>query len=504
MKIKKNNLNEGLAIELLEAEDEPVVTQPQEDADVVVNAPASASTADIAAAVTAGVEAESEGEKTVSPGEANKVAAEVKKTASEIDTKAFVALGVENELTEVLDEALDLALALRHQKRDSNCNILITGLPGSSKSAIVKEWADRNNINLFFLNAKDNDLEANLSGFAVQDNDNGTHRVIKAYSNVLDPLDSPRSVLVLDELNRQTNPAIRASLLTLINEKDVAGPGKDGRRHFDNLLFTIATINPAVPTDQGAAPLNDAEMSRYPYNIQFDSNILTALEYFRKHYAVYIALIDTTDSNAKDIYNEYIRELALALAILGNQKFEFNTVDDLDDLATQSRVMLNQRTLTNGINISRGSCEKFLNWVDRRSKMLDRDVAMFHEILDDYNEAAAITIAENAVRRVIEERYKKGIAPAEVRDKVAAMTGGSFDWSAGEADSAAENDAEGFDIEDDGAHDDVVQNFDGTISSADDFDDVEDDTDLFQRSANTGRRVLNPAERIAKLSQIAW
>lgn len=146
-------------------------------------------------------------------------------------------------------------------------DILVTGLPGSGKSAITREWAKSRGVELFYLNAKNDDLGAILNGFPVdttEETEDGkiVHRADRSFSKSVDMLDRERSVLFLDEFNRAPSK-LRATLLSLINEHVVEGPGEDGYRHFNNLLFSIACVNPSVPTDPGALDLNDAEMSRF-------------------------------------------------------------------------------------------------------------------------------------------------------------------------------------------------------------------------------------------------
>jgi MoxR-like ATPase len=105
-------------------------------------------------------------------------------------------------------------------------NVLISGLPGSGKTAIVENWAKSRGINCIEINAKDNDLEAFINGFTVRD-DEDRSQVTKAYSNTLDALkdETKNHIIFLDELNRQTKDQIRGSLLTLINNKTISVKG---------------------------------------------------------------------------------------------------------------------------------------------------------------------------------------------------------------------------------------------------------------------------------------
>ena len=213
------------------------------------------------------------------------------------------------------------------------------------------------------------------------------NRVTNAFSTNLNGLEKPNSILFLDEYNRQVKPQIRASLYTLINEHAIAGDDTPKGTHvFKNLLFTIACINPAVPTDKGAAPLNDAELSRFPLKLEFDSNPLTALDYFKKNYDFMINKLNPKDEFYKDDLEQYLRVQDLGTFICSHKEFTpgFDTKDDLEDLADQQATMFNQRSLTDGLNLAEGDKDKFEKWVDDYSEFLEKDKELLHHILANY------------------------------------------------------------------------------------------------------------------------
>ena len=72
--------------------------------------------------------------------------------------------------------------------------------------------------------------------------------------------------------------------------------------------------------------------------------------------------------------------------MLGDFRFEFDSRDDLLDLFNDKAKMLNQRAITDALMSHGYSKTKFLNWVDKYSKFLDKDKAMIHEILDSWTE----------------------------------------------------------------------------------------------------------------------
>jgi hypothetical protein len=188
-------------------------------------------------------------------------------------------------------------------------------------------------------------------------------------------------VLFLDEFNRAA-PKLRASLLTLINEHTVEGPSKDGTREFKNLLFTVACINPSVPTDPGAMDLNDAEMSRFVDTLDWDSKADDALRYINFHVRKQLDKLDTADENYEFFYVRYNKILNLANALIGDASFKFDDRDDLLDLFNDKAKMLNQRAITDALMAHGYDKNKFLNWVDKYSKFLDKDKEMIHSILD--------------------------------------------------------------------------------------------------------------------------
>lgn len=368
---------------LTEAEETP-------DEDIAVDDILDASVSEIADAVQDAAEEASDGKETYSDEKAKTIATELKTYAKGFDAAAWAPLDVASELTDKLDDCLANALAAHAAGTSDGVDLLVTGLPGSGKTGITKQWAKDRGVNLFYLNAKNDDLGAILNGFPVdtveQDSDGNTvHRVARSFSKSLDALDKERSVLFLDEFNRAA-PKLRAVLLSLINEHVVDGDGPDGFRHFNNLLFTVACINPSVPTDPGAMDLNDAEMSRFVDTMDWDSKVPDAIKYIRFHIKKLLDALKPEDENYNFFYVRYHKILNLAEALLGDPLFEFDSRDDLLDLFNDKAKMLNQRAITDALMSHGYNKEKFLNWVDKYSKFLDKDKEMIHNILDSWVE----------------------------------------------------------------------------------------------------------------------
>lgn len=360
------------------------------DEDIAIDDVLTAPVDEIADAVQDAAEEASDGKETYSDAKAQKIATELKTAAKGFDAAAWAPLDVQSELTDKLDDCLSNAMVGHHMGTHDGVDLLVCGLPGSGKTGITKQWAKDRGVNLFYLNAKDDDLGANLNGFPVsktiKDEDNEERTVVtRAFSNALNALDKPNSVLFLDEFNRAA-PKLRAVLLTLINEHAVTGDGEDGFRYFDNLLFTVACINPSVPTDPGAMDLNDAEMSRFVDTMDWDSKVPDAIKYIRFHLNKLLKALKPDDENYNFFYIRYHKILNLAEALLGHPLFEFDSRDDLLDLFNDKAKMLNQRAITDALMSHGYSKAKFLNWVDKYSKFLDKDKEMIHSILDSWVE----------------------------------------------------------------------------------------------------------------------
>lgn len=369
---------------LTEAEEAPAE-------DIAIDDILDASVSEIADAVQDAAEEASDGKETYSDEKAETIATELKTAAKGFDAAAWAPLDVASELTDKLDDCLANAMAAHAAGTHDGVDLLITGLPGSGKTGITKQWAIDRGVKLFYLNAKNDDLGAILNGFPVdtveKDADgNDVHRVTRSFSKSLDALDKENSVLFLDEFNRAA-PKLRAVLLSLINEHVVDGDGPDGFRHFNNLLFTVACINPSVPTDPGAMDLNDAEMSRFVDTMDWDSKVPDAIKYIRFHLKKLLDALKPEDENYNFFYVRYHKILNLAEALLGDPTFDFDSRDDLLDLFNDKAKMLNQRAITDALMSHGYNKEKFLNWVDKYSKFLDKDKEMIHSILDSWVES---------------------------------------------------------------------------------------------------------------------
>lgn len=362
--------------------------------------PQVASETEIANALQNSIEDATDGFDTVSDTSAKSAATEIAAVADEInaggvaidpnsipDISEDEVLGVENRLTKVLDLALHVSQRGKAQGLKKNANVLITGLPGSGKTAIVDDWASSKGIYSRTIPATDPDLEAAVYGLTLRDitktNQNATAKAPSTFLNDSD--EHPQSVLFLDEFNR-ANARLRRALLTLVNEKWVPDARFDrGRRYFPNLLFTVAAVNPGgLRVDKNAELLNDAEKSRFILKTKFDSNVETTMDYFVKHWNKAIKNLNKNGPDYLDYLEEYLRCQHLGLFIVQNSKFAYDTKEDLDTLYETGCTMFNQRELTDLLNACEGNAEDMKELLVENSEFLQRDIDMLIAILSKY------------------------------------------------------------------------------------------------------------------------
>lgn len=408
MKITKKTNTELVESVITEADDVKIESPEIEDIDVAKD-----SADEIADKLADEVEEASDGELTLKDADA--AAEEIKDVGEDVGAKTAVIvprpdspIATKNRLTDALDDAFKASKNFRSLHINEVPNVLISGLPGSSKTASVYNWA-AGKVNILYVNAKNRDLGAFIDGYTVQDPNDPLH-VTQATSSNLNGLDRPNSVLFLDEYNRQTNETVRASILTLINEHYVTGKENGGRHYFKNFLFTIVAINPAIGrADKGASALNDAEKSRFLYYVDnFDSDPETAADYFDKQYTALAKWFDAYGdldeyefekkfAEQEDIVEPAIEKMNrleaietllriqdLGKFIVKHSDFEFDKKEDTDTLFNTGKKMLNQRALSSSIAAAGGDANVFRRWVDNNSGFLDDDIKMLDEILDDY------------------------------------------------------------------------------------------------------------------------
>lgn len=339
-------------------------------------------------------EEHSDGEITIPEDEAEKAAREMSDLGKMVQAEQGLylpaaenendSLGTDNSITRLLDRALEYAQNSKFEQSHSIGNVLISGLPGSGKTAIVYDWAKARGLNLVYINAKDNDLEAFINGFTVRDDEN-RKQVTKAYSNALDKLKEPNTVIFLDELNRQTKDQVRGALLTLINEHAIQGEGKDGRYVFNTILFTIACINPQIGTDKGAAKLFQAEKTRYLYKMKHaDSDPATTDDYLLKLYDKAIRRLNPKHPRYREILEKFLRIQHLGRFMVNHRLFEYDGEDDVRERDYEDDDIFNQRMFTEILKESGGQVDRFREYLDYYSDFGDDVTDTLRNILDAY------------------------------------------------------------------------------------------------------------------------
>jgi MoxR-like ATPase len=309
----------------------------------------------------------------LSKEEEQKVTTEIEKASDQIQAKKEIVdldledteLLTKNSMTNWLDRCLATSIANHKSGVTDRANLLICGLPGSGKTAIVYDWAKKTKgadtdfitgekitdrkINLVYLNMKNNDLEAYINGYtAIDPQDKDATKQI--FSKALDGLDRPNSVLFLDEYNRQTKAQIRGSVLSLINEHYIVGNGAGGKRYFPNFLFTVAVMNPSLGStlDPGAAEINDAEKSRFVYRLENqNSDKNTAQQYINNFSNLQIKRELAKKEPDYKFIEKALRLRHLGLFIVKDPSFHFDGEFLPEELETlKANVLLNNRNAT--------------------------------------------------------------------------------------------------------------------------------------------------------------
>ena len=82
---------------------------------------------------------------------------------------------------------------------------------------------------------------------------------------------------------------------------------------------------------------------------------------------------------------EYLRCQDLGIYLVSSADFNYDSVDDIKDLSDLNKTMLNQREITDGLNISAGDKTAFIEWVKENSDFLQKNIDMILKILSYYN-----------------------------------------------------------------------------------------------------------------------
>ena len=292
-----------------------------------------------------------------------------------------------NYITDILDDALDDALFVQDMGEGKYPNVMLHGEGGLAKTAIVKQWAKKNNINL--LNKKASSMDETDLGGVTAPSTEKKGMAQRLTADDFDSLDKPRSVLFLDEYNRARSE-VRTPLMELVNNHIIPDNREpDGTRFLPNFLFTIAAINPD-DTGRGRYNVNsldDAEMTRFQH-----VDVIAMNKSLRAHLLkLYQRNLDRIDNDEtkRERYAARIKrikgQMKLIDTLLSSSDFKFDDAEQRDkdsDTPGYNKLPLDYRTFEQAIQTSDGTKEGLLKVWKRCSNNLRYD--MIEDILEDY------------------------------------------------------------------------------------------------------------------------
>ena len=218
-------------------------------------------------------------------------------------------------------------IAEKRVKDSAFVNLLIIGPPGGGKSTIIPNWARTNGLGIKKLTGAQLTREI-VQGIPSKDAyDESKYYILK--SSEFDSLNSRRSILFIDELNR-SQLTTRASILDMVTSHTFIKRNDKGEEElvrYDNWLFTVAAMNPYEDknpdkTMREITKLDQAMLNRWVvYTYKYD--IKVSIDYLSKQLNLYKAGARASALKAKNSGDEKLYEIKEA------QKREYILKDDV-------------------------------------------------------------------------------------------------------------------------------------------------------------------------------
>lgn len=305
----------------------------------------------------------------------------------ELDENIFVS---KNPLTDLLDQSLDAALDAQKRGVKENHNVLVYGITGSGKTAIVNQWLESRGLPSYWIDA------GNMYYFTP------------------DSIKKPNTILFLDNPNLQHDMAVRKTLCQVASDKCITD--ENGITHeLPNLLFTITCVMPKWCIETLGTEFTDEEKKCYAHQITFDSNAATTLDFIKKASLRHIlrCALSPNDEGEKEI-DEEIKSLGLALHILNHPQFAYDTKSD------SKSTILCHRIFVTMLLFNHGDPQKF---IEKLKYLNCSDIAktMLRDIVSSYVEADGIKKAKQTVIQTLSELVDAGKIGNDVVDKVCAI-----------------------------------------------------------------------------------
>lgn len=328
--------------------------------------------------------------------EINKMPEEAQETIQDLRKYLNIKEPIENPslVHEALDKSLKLSIRAnrRGQIAGPASNLLFVGRAGTGKTAQIKQWAKARNINLVAIDAKTLDKSDIGGGVARAMADDGTptNKMTHLANEEFDKLDEPGSVLFLDELNR-ADPEVMGSLLTLILDHEIPNSTEaKGVKKLNNLLFTVAAINPA-DYYEGTNAMDAAMLNRFR---RIDMGETDTTQY-RKHILSKLSKKkDTIEKEIKsekdpdfleDLYDELTAvegKMKLADKILRSSMFAWDSIEEEVECTENGASSLSPRSFSAAIEASEGKKDGLLQVWSQLCNPNKQD--MIEQILTDY------------------------------------------------------------------------------------------------------------------------